>query len=43
MKCNSGLKLVDSFLANVPILYPLKTPENLFTGDTKYEHYSEMV
>ena len=32
-KCNIVLIWVNLFLANVPILYPLKTPENIrFSG-----------
>ena len=41
---NKKLMKVDfnPFLANVPILYPLKTPENLwFSGGIKWEHWPE--
>ena len=35
--------IINSFLANIPILYPLKTPENLwFSGGIKCEHWPEM-
>ena len=38
--------IINSFLANIPILYPLKTPENLwFSGvfwGYKMEHWPEM-
>ena len=38
--------LLNPLLANVPILYPLKTPENLgflvFSGGEKWEHWPEM-
>ena len=30
------------FLANAPILYPLKTPENRFQGGIKWEHWPEI-
>ena len=33
---------VNPFPANVPILHPLKTPENLFSGGIKWEHWAEM-
>ena len=36
MKCNGGLKWVNSFVPSAPFLYPLKTSENrkgfLFSG-----------
>ena len=36
----------NPFLANVPILYPLKTSENqgflVFSGGIKWEHWPEM-
>ena len=38
----------NPFLPNAPILYPLKTPENLFSGflvfsgGIKWEHWPEM-
>ena len=39
--------LINPFLANGPILYPLKTPEDqifsgVFRGGIKWEHLSEM-
>ena len=30
------------FLANVPILYPLKTPRNFFQGCIKWKHWPDM-
>ena len=43
-KCR--LNDINPFLANVPILYPLKTPENLwfslFLGGIKWERWPEM-
>ena len=38
--------IFNPFLANVPILYPLKTPENLWFsglfGGIKWKHWPEM-
>ena len=35
---------INPFLANVPTLYPLKTPENQrFSRGIKWGHWSEMV
>ena len=40
------LFLINLFLANGPILYPLKTPENLsflvFSRGVKWEHWPEI-
>ena len=37
---------ISPFLANIPILYTLKTPKNVglvvFSGGTKREHWPEM-
>ena len=35
--------VINPVLADVPILYPLKTPENQrFSGGIKWEHWPEM-
>ena len=32
---------VCPFLANLPIIYPLKTENQVFSGDIKWEHWPE--
>ena len=47
VKFITSLNILNLFPANVPILYPLKTPENtfgflVFSGGIKWEHWPEM-
>ena len=35
--------MFNPFLALVLVSYPLKTPENLFSGRIKLEHWPEMA